>query len=70
MKRFRLKRLEKVSAEALLIASGRNFKRLLRFGTRRPKASAQATAAWRPEIPCEPLTTSPKASLNELLRFY
>ena len=47
MRRFRLRRLEKVNMEALLIASGQNAKRLLAFGGRRPKKLAQA-AALRP----------------------
>ena len=47
MRRFRLRRLEKVNIEALLIASGQNVKRLLAFGDRRPKKWAQA-AALRP----------------------
>ena len=47
MKRFRLRRLEKVNIEALLIASGQNVKRLLAYGGRRPKKLAQA-AALRP----------------------
>jgi transposase len=47
MRRFRLRRLEKVNIEALLIASGQNVKRLLDFGSRRPKKQAQA-AALRP----------------------
>jgi hypothetical protein len=47
MRRFRLRRLEKVNIEALLIASGQNAKRLLDFGGRRPKKPAQA-AALRP----------------------
>ncbi len=47
MRRFRLRRLEKVNMEALLIASGQNVKRLLAFGDRRPKKPAQA-AALRP----------------------
>lgn len=47
MRRFRLRRLEKVNIEALLIASGQNVKRLLAFGGRRPKKLAQA-AALRP----------------------
>ena len=47
MRRFRLRRLEKVSIEALLIASGQNVKRLLAFGGQRPKKPAQ-TAALRP----------------------
>ena len=47
MRRFRLRRLEKVNIEALLIASGQNVKRLLAFGSHRPKKLAQA-AALRP----------------------
>jgi len=47
MRRFRLRRLERVNAEALLIASGQNVKRLLTFGYRRPRRTAQ-TAALRP----------------------
>ena len=47
MRRFRLRRLEKVNIEALLIASGQNVKRLLAYGGRRPKNLAQA-AALRP----------------------
>ena len=44
MRRFRLRRLEKVNIEALLIASGQTVKRLLAFGGRRPKKLAQAAA--------------------------
>ena len=44
LRRFRLRRLEKVNAEALLKAAGQNVKRLLAFGTRGPKGSAQAVA--------------------------
>jgi transposase len=47
MRKFRLRRLERVNVEALLIASGQNVKRLLAFGGRRPKKLAQA-AALRP----------------------
>ena len=47
MRRFRLRRLEKVNVEALLIASGQNVKRLLTFGDWKPKKLAQA-AALRP----------------------
>src|SRR4051794_29337044 len=50
MRRFRLRRLEKVNIEALLIASGQNVKRLLTFGGHRPKKPAQA-AALRPPTP-------------------
>ena len=49
MRRFRLRRLEKVNIEALLIASGQNVKRVLAFGGRRPKNLAQA-AALRPPV--------------------
>ena len=49
MRRFRLRRLEKVNIEALLIASGQNVKRLLTFGERRPKNPAQA-AVLRPPV--------------------
>jgi hypothetical protein len=49
MRRFRLRGLEKVTIEALLIASGQNVKRLLAFGGQRPKELAQA-AALRPPI--------------------
>ena len=44
MVRFRLRKLEKVNKEALLIASGQNVKRLLAFGGRGPKKPAQAVA--------------------------
>lgn len=44
MRRFRLRRLEKVNMEALLIASGQNVKRLLAFGSRGPRKRAQAAA--------------------------
>lgn len=47
MRRFRLRRLEKVNAEALLIAAGQNVKRLLAFRGRGPGKIAQA-AALRP----------------------
>ena len=48
MRRFRLRRLEKVNIEALLIASGQNAKRLLDFGGWRPKKLAQAAALLLP----------------------
>jgi len=47
--RFRLRGLEKVNAEALMIASGQNVKRLLAFGKKRPKRPAQVVALRRPE---------------------
>jgi hypothetical protein len=50
MRRFRLRRLEKVNVEALLIASGHNVKRLLAYGGQRPKKLAQAAALRPPAI--------------------
>ena len=47
--RFRLRRLEKVNSEALMIASGQNVKRLLVFGSRPPRRVARAAALRRPE---------------------
>ena len=49
LRRFRLRRLEKVNTEALMIASGQNVKRLLAFGSRGPRRPAQVTALRRPE---------------------
>ena len=43
-RRFRLRRLEKVNAEALMIATGQNVKRLLRFGNPSPRRSRW----WQP----------------------
>jgi hypothetical protein len=47
MRRFRLRRLQKVNQEALMIAAGQNVKRLLEFGSRGPRRLVQA-AALRP----------------------
>ncbi len=49
MRRFRLRGLQKVNAEALLIATGQNVKRLLAFGGKRPRRPAQV-AALRPPV--------------------
>ena len=46
---FRLRRLEKVNSEALMIASGQDVKRLLAFGSRDPRKPAQAAALRGPE---------------------
>lgn len=48
LRRFRLRKLEKVNIEALLIAAGQNIKMLLTFGGRRPKAQAQTAALRQP----------------------
>jgi hypothetical protein len=47
-RRFRLRTLEEVNAEARLIASGQNIKRLLTFGERGPKRPAQVAALRQP----------------------
>jgi transposase len=44
LRRFRLRRLERVNQEALMIAAGQNVKRLLGFGGRSPRRLAQAAA--------------------------
>lgn len=49
MRRFRLRRLEKVNAEALMIAVGQNVKRLLEYGGREPRKIAQAAALRPPD---------------------
>jgi len=48
LRRFRLRRLEKVNVEALLIASGQNLKRLLASGYRGPRRPAQVAALRQP----------------------
>jgi hypothetical protein len=48
LRRFRLRRLEKVNTEALLKAAGQNLKRLLAFGKRGPKRPAQVVALRQP----------------------
>jgi transposase len=52
MRRFRLRRLEKVNIEALLTATGQNVKRLLLYGGSRPKTPAQVFAL-RPSAPTQ-----------------
>jgi transposase len=49
MRRFRLRRLEKVNIEALLIASGQNIKRLVAARERGPRKLAQAEALRPPD---------------------
>ena len=48
-RRYRLRRLQKVNIEALMIAAGQNIKRLLTFGGRKPKVPAQAVALRPPD---------------------
>jgi transposase len=49
LRRFRLRRLEKVNIEALLIASGQNVKRLVAARGRSPRKPAQVAALRRPD---------------------
>jgi hypothetical protein len=51
LRSFRLRRLEKVNIEALMIASGQNLKRLLTFGMRGPKGPAQVAALRQESAP-------------------
>jgi transposase len=80
MRRFRLRRLQKVNIEALLIASGQNVKRLLTFGEWRPKKLAQAAALRPPVCTIHQISRTPehrssrswsptRAFFNTLLRF-
>ena len=48
MRRFRLRRLWRVNAEAMVIAAGQNIKRLLTFSGRRPRKLAQVEALRAP----------------------
>ncbi len=48
LRRFRLRTLEKVNAEALFIAAGQNIKRLLTYSQRGPRREAQVIALRRP----------------------
>jgi hypothetical protein len=47
MRRFRLRTLKRVNAEALLIAAGQNVKRLVAFGRRGPQELGQMAALRR-----------------------
>lgn len=75
MRRFRLRRLEKVNIEALLIASGQNIKRLVAALERGPRKLAQAAALRLPDlVSCSrshvsgrwPSLTGAKAYFNRL----
>jgi transposase len=52
LRRFMLRRLEKVNTEALLKAAGQNVKRLLAFGSRGPRRMAQVAALRRSQARC------------------
>jgi hypothetical protein len=58
MRRFRTRTLEKVNAEALMIAAGQNIKRLLAFGGGRAKevgaSGSFATTGWTIARLCSP----------------
>src|SRR4051812_13613213 len=47
-RRYRLRTLEKVNTEALLVVAGQNLKRLLTYGLRGPKRPGQVAALRRP----------------------
>lgn len=58
-RRFRLRGLEKVNSEALMIASGQNVKRLVTFDPRGPKKLAMAAALRPPDKPSPYFRASP-----------
>ena len=60
LRRFRLRRLEKVNIETLLVAFGQNVKRLLTFGHRHPRKKAQVAALRPPSRPTSMLLTRGK----------
>jgi transposase len=78
LRRFRLRRSEKVNIEALLIASGQNIKRLVAARDQGPRKLAQA-AALRPPDPVSrcrshvtgrrPSLAGAKANFNRLFQF-
>jgi hypothetical protein len=51
MERMRLRTLERTNCEVLIMASGQNVKRLLKFGGRGPKRPAQVAALRSPIRP-------------------
>ena len=54
--RFRLRRLAKVNAEALMVAAGQNVKRLMEYGGGSPKRIAGAAALRQPgRLPLRPI---------------
>ena len=55
MRRFRLRRLWRVNAEAMVTAAGQNIKRLLAFSGRGPRRLAQVETLW-------PLAPTPSAN--------
>jgi hypothetical protein len=65
LRRFRLRRLEKVNIEALLIASGQNIKRLVAAREQGPRKLAQAAAlrAADPVSRCRSHVSGPRPSL-------
>jgi transposase len=58
MRRFRLRRLWRVNAEAMVIATGQNIKRLLTFWSRGPRKLAQVEAL-RPPAPTSSANSRP-----------
>lgn len=53
--RFRLRGLEKVNAEALMVATGQNVKRLKEFGGGSPKRIARAALRPPGRLPLRPI---------------
>jgi hypothetical protein len=68
MRRFRLRRLWRVNAEAILVAAGQNIKRLLTFSGRGPKKLAQARALRPPAPPLSSVVGHPAKPFHRRFR--
>ena len=68
MRRFRLRRLEKVNQEALMTAAGQNVKRLLTFGHRRPRRAAQVAVLQLPWRAPRKLFQPPRRTAHGVLQ--
>jgi len=65
MRRFRLRGLERVNAEALLTAAGQNIKRLLAYGGRSPRRQAKEAALRPPGPAWGPDPFTPEGTLRD-----
>ena len=72
MRRFRLRRLEKVNIEALLIAAGQNVKRLVAARDQGPRKLAQVAALRPPDTVsrCRPHLIGRRPSFVEATAYF
>jgi transposase len=68
MRRFRLRTLWRVNAEAMLVAAEQNIKRLLTFSGRGPKKLAQVEALRPPAAPLSPVVGHPEKPFHRRSR--